>query len=375
VTSAPAKESVRRRRSELLVLLSVAPLTVVELLARLTPPLSARTLADDLAWLRRTFPGRVEIVKQNRANTWRFISEPPILLGSPLTHLDEDQIAALIAARGLLRLPDPTSPAAEDPGDAYHGTLSQAIDRLLRDAGLADEAKLIAPDAIAISRFGVAPEEDAAFPACLSAIRAGESLAFTYTNLDGATHAVHARPVRLVHIAGEWHCVSWAPDEREKPGKLKQYRLSRMTGVTRRSSAPAGCPLMGLRAEAAALLRDAFRATGSTKPKQRVAVVLAISPKAWPFIENRRWGADQRDLPADGLPAGWRRLRFVTTGLLECQHWVLSFGAAVRAEAPNELQHWLREQAQAVLAGLPSDGSVRSVQPELQTTPLSGTTP
>ena len=309
-------------------------------------------MADDLAWLRSAFPGRVQIDTQGRAQLWSFIGEPPKLLSTSLTHLDEDQVAALIAARGLLRLPDPTRPAAEDSGDDYHGTLSRAIDRLLRDVGLADEAKTIAPDAIAISRFGVAAEEDAAFPACLSAIRAGESLSFIYTNLDGATHSVHAYPIRLVHIAGEWHCFSWAPDERTKPGKIKQYRLSRMADIARRASAPAGCPLMGLRSEAAALLRDAFRATGSTKPADRRAIVVAISPKAWPFIDRRRWGADQRELPAEHLPAGWRRLRFVTTGLREAQFWILSFGSAVRAEEPAELVQWLREQAQAVLAEL-----------------------
>ena len=345
--------SARVRRAVIVRLISQEPLTTADLLSRLKPIPSPRTLAADLAWLRRNFPGRVEVGRQERANTWRFIGESPVLLAAPLRHLDEDQVAALIAARGLLRLPDPARPAAEDPGDDYHGTLSRAIDRLLSDVGLAGEAKAIAPDAIAISRFGVAPEEDAAFPACLSAIRAGEALGFTYTNLDGATHAVHARPIRLVHIAGEWHCVSWAPDDRVKPGKIKQYRLSRMTGIARRTTAPAGCPVMGLRSEAAALLRDAFRATGSTKPADRRAVVLAVSPKAWPFIDRRRWGADQRELPAVDLPEGWRRLRFVTTGLREAQFWVLSFGAAVRAEEPAELVQWLREQAQAVLAGLP----------------------
>ncbi len=358
-----AFNSVQKRRTQLIILLSESALTTTELRQQLNPRPSPRTLADDLAWLRSAFPGRIQIDMQGRAQLWRFIGEPPKLLSTPLTHLDEDQVAALIAARGLLRLPDPTRPAAEDPGDDYHGTLSQAIDRLLSDVGLADEAKTIAPDAIAISRFGVAPEEDAAFPACLSAIRVGEALAFSYTNLDGATHAVHARPIRLVHIAGEWHCLSWAPDERTKPGKIKQYRLSRMTGVTRRSSAPAGCPLIGLRSEAAALLRDAFRATGSTKPADRRAVVVAISPKAWPFIDRRRWGADQRELSAEHLPAGWRRLRFVTTGLREAQFWILSFGSAVRAEEPAELVQWLREQAQAVLAELPLPPAQGAVNP------------
>lgn len=336
------------RRSRILALLAARPYRRDELRRALRPEPAERTLAADLAWLRREFPGRLLSEPDGRALRWRFVGEPPRLLPRAVVALDEEQVTALIAARGLLRQPDPARPSAEDDGTAYHGSLSRALDRLLVAAGLDGEAHAIAPDAIAISRFGVAPEEEAVFPACFSAIRAGEALAFTYRNKDGVTHPVHAQPMRLIHIAGEWHLFAWAPDDDPPPGRLKQYRLSRLTAPTRRSQRPPGCPLTGLRDEASALLRDAFRATGSARLRDRRTVALAVGPRALPFVEARRWGDRQALGPAPDLAPDWRRLTFVTTGLLECRHWVLSFGAQMRVEGPLELVEWIRAQAQAL---------------------------
>ena len=342
-----------QRRTRILHLLAHEALTKAELLTRLDPTPSMGSLEIDLRELSRMFPGRLQIDTARKAHVYRFTGDVPRMLEQPIAQLDDDQLAALIAARGVLRLPQAQGPVSESPDDHYHGVLAQALDRLLDDAGLAEEARAIAPDAIAISRFGVAAEEDVAFPLALAAIRTGESLVFTYTNLAGAQHTVHAKPIRLVHIAGEWHLIAWAPDERETPGKIKQYRLSRCIAIERQATPPDHCPLTGLRNQAALLLADAFRATGSLKSADRCTVTLAVSPTAWPFMERRRWGSKQSELPADGLPAGWKRLRFTTTGLMECRHWVLSFGATVRAEQPPSLVTWLREQAAAILATPP----------------------
>jgi hypothetical protein len=45
---------------------------------------------------------------------------------------------------------------------------------------------------------------------------------------------------------------------------------------------------------------------------------------------------------------GWKLLSFTTTGLAECQHWVLGMG--LRAEQPPELVEWLRNEAQPTAA-------------------------
>lgn len=355
-----------QRLTEILKLLSRRPCTLSELRQGLYPMPSARQLERDIEKLRQSYPGRLTASVDGKANVWQFAGEAPFNLPTPIPALDEDQITALIAARGMLRLPDPAGTPDERAGMGYHGVLAQAIDRLLGQCGLAEQVKNIAPDAIAISRFGVAGEEDAAFPLVFAAIRAGESLRFTYTNVDGNTHPVHARAIKAVHFAGEWHCMGWAADEREAPGKIKQYRLSRMREVSRTAGAPPGCPRTGLHNEVKSLLRDAFRATGSTKPGHRRRIIVAVSPKAWPFTEGRRWGADQHidERPQD-LPAGWRRLRFVTTGLAECRYWVMGFGAEMRAEHPPELVTWQRDQAEQILAQYVENQSPIQMSPPL----------
>ena len=54
----------------------------------------------------------------------------------------------------------------------------------------------------------------------------------------------------------------------------------------------------------------------------------------------------------DNLPPDWRRIAFVTTGLAECRHSVLAFGAEVRSEHPPALVTWIQEQAKAIIHGL-----------------------
>lgn len=343
----PSPAETAHRRTAIIALMARGGVTLAELVARLRPAVSERVVQRDLALLQRQFPGRIDSCQDGRAKSWRFNGDVCRVLERPLSALTDDQLTALIVARGLLHLPDPAD-APVDAGHGYRGALACAVDALLAGMGLSDEAKAIAPDTITISRFGVAPEEDASFPSTIDALRAGDALRFTYTNLDGRTHAVHARPIRLAHVAGEWHLFSWAADDRVKPGKIKQYRLSRMSGIGRTTTQPAGCPHSGLRHDVAATMRDAFRATGSN---QRTRVRVAVSPRAWPFWEKRRWGADQHITgPHPDLPPHWRRITFVTTGIDECRYFVMSFGAEVRVEAPDDLATWIRTQATAILA-------------------------
>lgn len=332
--------SVSDRRRQILAHLATAPLTLAELRQRLPGPPSLRTLATDFAWLQVRCGPRLSWETVGRAKRWSFSGEAAHVLPDGFVTLDRDQITALIAARGVLRLPDPATSPAEDPGDRYHGALAHALDRLLRDAGLGAAAKTIAPDAICVSRFGAAPEDPAVFPLVLDAIIVGDALRFAYVTGDGRPEQVHAQPIRLVLIAGEWHSFSW------QGGKIKQYRLARMSAVLRTTQRPPECPHSGLRSAVSDTLRDAFRATGSDRPDARRRIVLVASPKAWGFLERRRWGADQRvdEPPPIGLPPDWHRLSFVTTGLKEARHQILSFGAEVRVEEPAELREWIREQ-------------------------------
>jgi predicted DNA-binding transcriptional regulator YafY len=341
----PTSKETAIRRSDIVRELAQQPCTYAMLAARLIPSVTTRCVQNDLAHMAKQFPGRIKFDLHGKEKYWSFHGDVPKILEHPITAIDDDQITALIAARGLLRVPQPVDEPVEN-NNHYRGALAQAINRLLHDMGLHDDVQQIAPDTISISRFGVAPEEDDSFPIALSAIRAGESLAFRYTNLDNKSHDVHAHPIRLVHITGEWHLFAWASDEKIQPGKVKQYRLSRMANIARSIKRPTGCPNTGLRSEVNNILRNAFRATGSTNPKERLLFTLAISPNAWPFFEKRRWGDKQKEIIHNpDLPADWRRLSFQSTGLRELRYWALSFGKEIIAESPPELRQWLRDQA------------------------------
>lgn len=341
------------RRQFLLVRMAVPEgTTFAELLDALPDACSERTLRADLQALSEQFPHRLTKTHQGRAHVYHFQGDPPRLLPSPLGHLEEDQITALIAARGILRLPDPATPTNEQPAQAYRGVLSQAIDRLLHDIGLADEASRLAPDDLSVSRFGIADEDPATFPMVLDALRTGESLRAQYPDhTTGILRPVHLRPIRLVSIGGEWFLFHWTPDVATPPGRIKQYRLSRLTEVTRAATDPPGCPASGLRSQVTAILADAFRATGSLHAKDRIRVCLAGKPEALKFVERRRWGADQHlDLgPHADLPPGWWRLDFVTAGLLDCSHWILGFGPSVLVESPAVLKERIIAQSIMVI--------------------------
>ena len=351
-----ARPSTVHRRQRILAALAREPRSFAQLRAEF-PAISVRTLRSDLRWLGRFLPGRLRRERHGKAHWLGFTGDIPCLIDPPLAALDEDQIAALIAARGMLRRVPANRVASERRNQDYEGAWALAIDRLLHQAGLHDESRQVAPDAISISRFGAATEEPATLPLALSAIRAGDNVRFTHTNRRWERKDVHAHPIRLVHIAGEWHLFAWAADAASPPGKIKQYRLSRIQHLTRSDTPVPHCPHSGLARDLDHILDAAFRATGSSDPTQRTRITLTVGPHAWALMHDRVWGADQTVTGPglSGLPPDWRRLSFVTTGYDEAKHWVLSFGSEVRVEAPEKLQEWLRTQCHAITASLPPE--------------------
>lgn len=343
---------VARRHLAILGVLADESCTARELAERLG--VSAGTIFKDLDALAKRFPDQVQRIRGGDARTvrWQVSGLPPTPLTHPLDHLTADEIAALIAARGLLRSPDTRSPGWEKPSTPYSGDLSRALHGLLDRAGLAEETKSIAPRTLGVSRFGIAPEAPGALANLERALRTGQCTCFRYRNRTGIERDVHLWPIRLVLIKGEWYLYAWAPGSgSETSGKVKQYALSRIISrdptVRVVAHRPSGTPTNAPHNEVDAALATGFHATGSADSKAGVRVTLAISPEAWPHWADRNWGEGQRvnePLPTD-LPHGWHRLSFRTTGLLEARHFILGMGVAVRVESPPELRAWIREQA------------------------------
>lgn len=339
-------QDIASRRLALVDLVAGEGLTFAEIASRLKPRQSTRTLREDIAWLGEHFPQRL---LRTRTSTdgrgssllYRWTGPAPLLLHQPLHWLAEEELIALIAARGLLRQPDPTRPAMIGQ-DLESDPLAGAVDALLARAGVKEAADAIARDAIVVSRFGALRGDPACLATVLAATVLSEGLHFEYGNLAGERHPVHASPLRMALIKAEWYLLAWA-------GSLKAYRVARMSDA-RRGRQPANRPAHIPSAEIDEKFRDAFHATGSENPRDRKRVVLGVSPEGWHQVVGRRWGDRQSiEEEPEGLPRGWRRIRFTTTGLGECRHWILSNGANFRAENPPELVAWLRQQASRIL--------------------------
>ncbi len=329
-----APQEVAARRVAIINLIASERLPVERIREKLRPQAGLRTIHEDIAWMADTFPDHLMREKAGNGQTHRVVyrwqGNVPYLLTKPITWLTEEQLIALVAARGFLR------EYSADQLDT--DLLAGAIGRLLDRAGVQEAVDILARHVVTVSRFGAAPIDCANLALALAATATGDGIEFTYENLQGVTRAVAAVPARCVLIKGEWYCIAWA-------GTLKSFRVARMQAARRVRTRPAGAPNHIPSHEVDALLKSAFFATSSQRPSDRARVVLAVSPQAWQHLRDRRWGDNQvlAEEPTD-LPPGWRRLTFSTTGLAECQHWVLGMGAAVRAEGPEALVGWIQDQ-------------------------------
>lgn len=345
-----ASADVASRRRALLGLLASAEegLSLAEMEQGLPGQTARRTLHEDLAYFKMAFPGRLQRVGAGDAHgasrvAYRWTGSLPHLLNDGLTWITDEELLALVAARGLLHHEDRSLAATAGAASSLQG-LSSAIHGLIVRAQLTEVAGHQGRHVVAVSRFGAAPVAPQTLSTCLAATASSQGLRFIYTNLEGVTDKRIVAPQRLVLIRGEWYLVAWE-------GILRMFRLSRITGSIERVRPPKDTPIITSR-NIDELLDESFFATGSMDRRKRCRVVLAISPGSWPFIEGRTWGLNQRiDAEPSDLPAGWRRLSFTTTGLNECRHWVLGQGLGLKAEAPQELVDWLRQET-ASLASL-----------------------
>lgn len=320
---------------------------------------SPRTIAGDVRWLKQCFPTWfIGNVSSDHSKHFKWTGPPLHLLPKPIEWLTDVDLAAIVLARGLLR--NTQGRSIEDKDTAYPGLFAHALHELLHRCGLEECADEISPEAIQVSRFATRDEDPRSLEAVMAAIACNESIEFAYVNRHGEAHPVHAHPVRLVLIKGEFHCFAWAgrrkPDDAGK-GSLRQYRISRMSEVRRTPESPKGCPAIVPQRLVDKELACAFETTGSSDPKDRVHVQLAVSPVAYPHLEERTFGANQKWINKPrGLPGGWRRLRFTTSGLEACRYWVLGLGSTVRPERPKALARWIQQEARRMLDAMERSG-------------------
>lgn len=336
----------------ILDLLAAQPLPIEELLARLnhrlakarTAQIQKRMLQNDLAWMRRSFPGAVEQVARRdllpatsdfpaARRFWRLSGGEALLpVDAELTAVTELEVLALHAARAVL-----AAPPSPDGARGDEGPLAAALGRLIERLGLGS-ARL--PDVLGVNPGAPQPWEPRHALAVLRAIRLGEAVSMTYQPLEKAAHAVVAQPIRLVLTDGEPYLWAWDA----AAGRLKNYKLARVAALAPHPRLK-GVPT-GLDAEVRASLRSSFR--GVAGAAQRGRVVLRFAAGAVPHVRARRLGPAQR---WDDLADGGARVAFNTHGLEAVRHWVLSFGSRVTVEEPAALAAWVRAEAVKMAGG------------------------
>lgn len=295
-----------------------------------------RTLEKDLLWIRHNLPGQLE--ETGRPIRLRWLGQPPTILEQSPTWLSEHEILALVVARGLLR--DPSKPG-------YDGLLAQALDRTLKRCGLSKHAKDLSPQAIEVNRFGAVPEDPTVLAEILAAVVCGDPIECDYLPLKGTLARRHLFPLRACLIEGEFHVLA-ADGTLASDGQplIKDYRISRLSAARRVVSRPPGLPSHIPQSLINARTAAAFKATGSQEASDHHRVVLLLSPDAHRRLDGRTFGQHQTWEP---LPDGWYRLSFTTSGMADCQHWVLSQADQIRVEAPETLQKWLLQQAETMV--------------------------
>lgn len=322
------------RRQQLIQILQHEPRTKKELVEILG--VHMRTLEKDLLWIRHNLPDQLE--ETGRPIRLRWLGQPPTILEQCPTWLSEHEILALVVARGLLR--DPSKPG-------YNGLLAQAVDSVLTRCGLSKHAKDLSPQAIEVNRFGAVPEDPTVLAEILAAVVCGDPIECDYLPLKGPLAHRHLLPLRACLIEGEFHVLA-ADGTLASDGQplIKDYRISRLSVAHRVATRPPGLPkhipqsLINTRTAAA------FKATASQEPSAHQRVVLLLSPDAHRRLDGRTFGQHQT---WEALPDGWYRLSFTTSGMADCQHWVLSQADQIRVEEPESLQKWLLQQAETMV--------------------------
>jgi predicted DNA-binding transcriptional regulator YafY len=310
------------------------------------PEISIRTLQHDLEWMQQHL-GEETIERvpgsaldpapgpefKGRRWFWRLAgAEDLIPVSTELAFISELEAVALRTAQALLTgPPNPDGHLPEDPGP-----LAMALARLTGRLGLSTKDTRI-PDIIGVNRSTPEPYDPQVLVTLLRAIRLRESITMTYASLGKAPHEVIAQPIRLVLNDGEPYLWAWDGTA----GKLKNYKIARMTEVIRRKSIK-GVPA-GLDTEVRGEIASSFR--GVAGRQQRARVVLRVAPAGIPHLRGRRLGASQH---WEDLPGGEVRVSFNTAGLEAVKHWLLQFGDLAVAESPAGLVTWMRDQAESM---------------------------
>jgi proteasome accessory factor B len=236
----------------------------------------------------------------------------------PDLKLQDDEIAALWLAAGLLRLPDP-------------GAARAALLRLAGDAPAEDDRATLS---WLVADLGLS---EPALPKAFHAVAERKRVTFPYPRKEGGSKERTLDPYGLVHRRGAWYLVGRDHDSDE----VRSFRLERMVGDLRLvdPSVPGNQYLIpqGFRPEAA--LETPPFVQGETSMIARVrfdpsAVWRVERGFPWLDLKNEDDGSAAAEVPVTEI-----------NGFIS---WVLLFGEAAEVLSPPELIDELRHRLKAI---------------------------
>lgn len=236
----------------------------------------------------------------------------------PDLKLEDDEIAALWLAAGLLRLPDP-------------GAARAALLRLAGDAPPEDDRATLS---WLVADLGLS---ERALPKAFHAVAERKRVTFPYPRKEGGSKDRTLDPYGLVHRRGAWYLVGRDHDSDE----VRSFRLERMLGDLRLvdPSAPGNQYLIprGFRPEAA--LETPPFVQGETS---MIAHVRFDASAVWRVERGFPW------LDLKHEDDGSARAEVPVTEINGFLSWVLLFGEAAEVVSPPELIAELRQRLEAI---------------------------
>jgi predicted DNA-binding transcriptional regulator YafY len=330
----------RLHRVQLILrLLAQAPLPVEVLTERLSvelascglPPISARSVNDDIAWLRQRFGGGgVEQVKRSALATaqpaafrtyrsfYRLVPGDGLVpvRGDGLLALTEVEVLALTTARAMIA----RAPARDGKHGESGGPLAEALERILDRLGVRDPELL--PDFVDVQQTSQQVWDAEVLRTLMRAIRSKSGVRGMYQALSGPPHEVHLNPVRLMLNYDEWHLWAWNGGDRP----VRNYKVARFSTLAlaeRLAGQPASAESMAR--------RNALEGFEGYAGDRLERVMVRFTAEATHKVLGRCLGLDQE---VEHLPDGGLRITFSTRGGEALKPWVRAFGSQAIWEKP-----------------------------------------
>ncbi|MBN2077527.1 MAG: YafY family transcriptional regulator [Spirochaetes bacterium] len=284
---------------------------------------SERTILRDIEYMRDMLDCPIEYDTGKRGYYYTESS-----FSIPAVHIGESELFALCVAERALE---------QYRATPLYETLARVFDKLV--LALPGEVKVnyswLNPE-ISFLHRGRTEIDPAVWEAIAAALTSRTVLRITHRKA-GAEEATErfVEPRHMLNYDGEWYLIARCRTRNEEV----TFAISRIENAL-----PTGEPCRGPGDfDVTSYLGEHF---GIVREGESHRVEVAFSPEAAPYVRERTWHGDQelRDLAGGGVV-----ISFTTNSLVEVRRWVLGWGAAARALAPERLVEEIREELESAL--------------------------